>query len=61
MTAVNVGYVMNLLHLAADIQEALIMGELVNSERSLRRVAKVLAWEKQRHRLHSGASERPAR
>jgi len=48
MTAVNVGYIMNLLHLAADTQEALIMGELVTSERSLRPVAKVLGWEEQR-------------
>jgi hypothetical protein len=54
MTAVNVGYIMNLLHLAADIQEALIMGELVTSERSLRPVAKVLGWEDQhRHILLS--------
>jgi len=48
MTAVNVGYIMNLLHLAADIQEALITGELVTSERSLRPMARLLGWEEQR-------------
>ena len=45
MTAVNFGYIMNLLHLAADIQEALIMGELVTSERALRPVTKMLDWQ----------------
>ena len=54
MTAVNVGYIMNLLHLAADIQEALIMGELVTSERSLRPIARLLSWVEQRAALSAG-------
>jgi hypothetical protein len=60
MTAVNVGYVMNLLHLAADVQEALIMGELVTSERSLRQVARMLSWNVQRRLLCLNTCSNPS-
>jgi hypothetical protein len=54
MTAVNVGYIMNLLHLAAGIQEAILLGELIVSERALRPVARMLSWEQQRQQRRIG-------
>jgi hypothetical protein len=51
LTPPNLNYIMNLLHLAADIQERLLVSDLVVSERSLRPVARLLLWEEQRRAI----------
>jgi hypothetical protein len=51
LTRPNMAYIMNLLHLAADTQQALLMGDLVISERRLRPVARMLDWNGQRGAL----------
>jgi hypothetical protein len=41
-------HVMNLLHLAPDVQEAILSGRLIVSEAALRPVARIHSWKDQR-------------
>ncbi len=47
----QVTHVMNLLHLAATIQERLLLGQLVVSEHALRPVCRVTVWQAQERTL----------